>query len=42
MALAGRMKSPLCRRPTRPVEGKDLAAIKDALRGAGMLQREAA
>jgi len=42
MALAGRMKSPLCRRPTRPLEGKDLAIIKDALRGAGMLQREAA
>ncbi|MCZ7564078.1 MAG: dihydrodipicolinate synthase family protein [Burkholderiales bacterium] len=42
MALAGLMKSPLCRRPARPVEGKDLAAIKDALRGAGMLQREAA
>jgi 4-hydroxy-tetrahydrodipicolinate synthase len=42
MALAGLMKSPLCRRPTRPVEGKDLAVIKDALRGAGMLQREAA
>lgn len=42
MVLAGRMKSPLCRRPTRPVEGKDLTAIKDALRGAGMLQREAA
>jgi len=42
MALAGLMKSPLCRRPTRPLEGKDLATIKDALRGAGMLQREAA
>lgn len=42
MALAGLMKSPLCRRPTRPVEGRDLGVIRDALRDAGMLQRAAA
>jgi len=42
MVLAGRMKSATVQPPTRLPEGADLAAIVSALRGAGMLVREAA
>jgi 4-hydroxy-tetrahydrodipicolinate synthase len=42
MMLAGLMKSATVRRPTRPPEGAALQQIKDALKGAGMLQKEAA
>lgn len=42
MFLAGLIKSPVVRRPTSQPTGADLDAIKRALRGAGMLQREAA
>lgn len=40
MYLAGRLKSPIVQPPIRLPEGAELQAIKDALRGAGMLQRE--
>ena len=40
MYLAGRLKSPIVQPPTRLPEGAELQAIKDALRGAGLLQRE--
>jgi len=40
MYLAGRLKSPIVQPPTRLPEGAELQAIKDALKGAGLLQRE--
>jgi 4-hydroxy-tetrahydrodipicolinate synthase len=42
MFLAGLVKSPVVRRPTSQPSGAELEAIKRALTGAGMLQREAA
>ena len=42
MFLAGLMKSPVVRRPTSQPAGAELEAIRRALKGAGMLQREAA
>jgi 4-hydroxy-tetrahydrodipicolinate synthase len=42
MFLAGLIKSPVVRRPTNPPQGQELEAIKLALKGAGMLQKEAA
>jgi 4-hydroxy-tetrahydrodipicolinate synthase len=41
MYLAGRLTSPAVQPPTRLPEGAELQAIKDALKGAGLLQREA-
>jgi 4-hydroxy-tetrahydrodipicolinate synthase len=41
MYLAGRFKSPTVQPPTRLPEGAELQAIKDALKAAGMLKREA-
>jgi 4-hydroxy-tetrahydrodipicolinate synthase len=42
MYLAGIVKSPAVQPPTRLPAGAELQAIKDALRDAGMLQKEAA
>jgi 4-hydroxy-tetrahydrodipicolinate synthase len=42
MYLAGLLKSPVVQPPTRPPAGAELEAIRDALRAAGMLQKEAA
>jgi 4-hydroxy-tetrahydrodipicolinate synthase len=42
MYLAGIVKSPAVQPPTRPPAGAELQAIKDALRDAGMLRKEAA
>jgi 4-hydroxy-tetrahydrodipicolinate synthase len=42
MYLAGILKSPTVQPPTQLPTGADLQAIKDALRSAGMMQREAA
>jgi dihydrodipicolinate synthase/N-acetylneuraminate lyase len=42
MFLAGLFKSPVVRRPTNQPVGAELEAIKQALKGAGMLQKEAA
>lgn len=42
MYLSGVVKSPVVQPPTRPPAGAELAAIAQALRNAGMLQREAA
>jgi dihydrodipicolinate synthase/N-acetylneuraminate lyase len=41
MVLAGRLKSPVVSPPIRQPEGEALQAIKDVLRAAGMLVREA-
>jgi hypothetical protein len=41
MYLAGRLKSPIVQPPTRLPEGAELQVIKDALKGAGLLMREA-
>jgi 4-hydroxy-tetrahydrodipicolinate synthase len=42
MYLAGILKSPTVQPPTSVPTGADLQAIIEALRGAGILQREAA
>jgi 4-hydroxy-tetrahydrodipicolinate synthase len=42
MYLAGLLKSPVVQPPTRLPSGAELEAIRDALRAAGMLQKEAA
>jgi 4-hydroxy-tetrahydrodipicolinate synthase len=42
MYLAGIVKSPAVQPPTRLPAGAELQAIKDALRDAGMLRKEAA
>jgi 4-hydroxy-tetrahydrodipicolinate synthase len=42
MYLAGILKSPAVQPPTKLPSGAELEAIEDALRGAGMLKREAA
>ena len=42
MYLAGLLNSPVVRRPTNQPAGSELEAIKQALKGAGMLQKEAA
>ena len=42
MALAGIVKSPVVRRPTNLPSGPELAKIRDAVKNAGMLVREAA
>ncbi|HKA43112.1 MAG TPA: dihydrodipicolinate synthase family protein [Burkholderiales bacterium] len=42
MFLAGLMSSPVVRRPTNQPAGADLEAIRHALAGAGMLQKQAA
>jgi dihydrodipicolinate synthase/N-acetylneuraminate lyase len=42
MYLAGLFKSPTVQPPTQLPTGAELQAIKDALRNAGMMQREAA
>jgi 4-hydroxy-tetrahydrodipicolinate synthase len=42
MFLAGLINSPVVRRPTNQPAGSELEAIKQALKGAGMLQKEAA
>jgi 4-hydroxy-tetrahydrodipicolinate synthase len=42
MYLAGLLKSPVVQPPTRLPAGAELEAITDALRAAGMLQKEAA
>jgi 4-hydroxy-tetrahydrodipicolinate synthase len=42
MALAGILKSPTVRRPTNLPSGAELAKIRDAVKNAGMLVREAA
>jgi 4-hydroxy-tetrahydrodipicolinate synthase len=42
MFLAGLLNSPVVRRPTNQPAGPELEAIKQALKGAGMLQKEAA
>jgi 4-hydroxy-tetrahydrodipicolinate synthase len=42
MYLAGILKSPTVQPPTRLPTGAELQAIKDALRNADMMQREAA
>jgi 4-hydroxy-tetrahydrodipicolinate synthase len=41
MYLAGRFPSPVVQPPTRLPEGAELQVIKDALKGAGLLKREA-
>jgi 4-hydroxy-tetrahydrodipicolinate synthase len=42
MYLAGILKSPIVQPPTRLPDGAELQAIKDAVRNAGMMRREAA
>jgi len=42
MVMAGRMKSALCRPPTRVPEGDVAKRIEDAVRKAGMLTKAAA
>jgi 4-hydroxy-tetrahydrodipicolinate synthase len=42
MYLAGILKSPAVQPPTQLPTGAELQAIKEALRSAGMMQREAA